>query len=333
MFDVDTYIKTEWPDIEKELLQVIPKSGKNSINNLHDAIWYHFGTGGKRLRPLLAIETCRAFGGNVEQVIPFAAACEVFHNWTLIHDDIEDGDKVRRNKPAVWVKYGLSHGINIGDYMQHKVYELVLKCKSLGIDIKTVFFLFDEICRTASNTAEGQTMDMNLRKNDKPTEKDYIDMVTKKTAYYLTIPIIGGAIIAGASKSDIEKIKEFGKNIGPAFQITDDLLDLTSKKGRLEIGCDIKEGKRTLMVVHCAHKCTFNERKKLFNILNKGKEATTKKGVSWVKGLFEKYGSIEYAKQRARIFREQAEKVIVDMKPEVKEILTNFGEYMVNRKH
>jgi len=89
--------------IDKEIESVFPKKG---IDNLYDGIWYHLNTGGKKIRPVLAIITCEALGGKSKMVLPFAAACEVLHNWLLVHDDIEDGDRIRRDKPTVWAKYG-----------------------------------------------------------------------------------------------------------------------------------------------------------------------------------------------------------------------------------
>ncbi len=201
--------------IDKEIEKVFPKDG---IKNLYDAAWYHLGTGGKRLRPILAIMTCEALDGDAQKVMPFAAACEVMHNWILVHDDIEDKDMVRRDKPAVWVKYGMEHGINVGDMMAHKVFELILRSSLYGVDDKTILKLISIITDTTIKTAEGQAMDMNLRKNDKPTEKQYMDMVTGKTAHYLTVPMIGGAIIANAGDDLIKKMINFGMYAGPAFR-------------------------------------------------------------------------------------------------------------------
>ena len=160
--------------IEKEIEKAISRKG---IPNLHDAIWYHMGSGGKRVRPVLAIMTCEALGGNVDNVLPFAASCELLHNWLLVHDDIEDGDRVRRGKPAVWVKYGLGHGINIGDFMSEKVYELILMS---NLDAGMKLRLISEVVETSVKTAEGQALEMNMRKNDSPSESDYMDMITNK---------------------------------------------------------------------------------------------------------------------------------------------------------
>ncbi|MBI2076145.1 MAG: polyprenyl synthetase family protein [Candidatus Aenigmarchaeota archaeon] len=314
--------------IDKEIRSVFPKS----VQNLHDAVYYHLGTGGKRIRPVLAIAVCEALGGDVKKVIPFAAACEVLHQWLLIHDDIEDGDRIRREKEAVWVKYGLAHGINIGDYMSAKVYELILNSKNYGVGNETVFRLLNATVKTAVKTAEGQAMDMNLRKSNNPSEKDYMDMVVGKTGHYLAIPMVGGAIVAGADEKVIGTIREFGPCIGPAFQITDDILDLTAGKGRKEIGRDIKEGKRSMLVVHCLSKCNKKEKKSLLRILNKPADKTTNADVLLVKKLFGKYGSIEYAQDKAKELINKSKEITKDLPPKLRSILDEFADYMVERK-
>lgn len=328
--DVERVLKEKGTLIENEILKVIPRK---RIKNLNDAAWYHFNTGGKRLRPVLAIMTCESLDGDVNKALPFAAACELMHNWLLVHDDIEDGDMVRRNMETVWKKYGLAHGVNIGDFMSEKVYELVLKSRELGVDNETVIRLINCIVETGVKTAEGQTRDMNLRNNNNPSEGEYMETIEGKTAYYLMMPIVGGAIIAGRDDEFVDRIKEFGLKVGPAFQITDDLLDLTQGKGRRETGCDIKEGKRTLMVVHCSSKCTAAERKRLFQILNKPRKRTSSNDIQAVKELFLKYGSIEHARERANRLVGEAKELTQNVPKGFGKILRGFADYMVSRKH
>jgi geranylgeranyl pyrophosphate synthase len=327
--DVERIISEKYSLIDKEIAKVFPKE---TIPNLHNAVWYHLNTGGKRIRPALAIITCEALGGDTKKVLPFAAACEILHQWLLIHDDIEDKDKIRRNKETVWAKYGLAHGINIGDYMSHKVFELILNSKNYGVDEKKILKLVDIIVNTAIRTAEGQSMDINLRNSSNPTEKEYMEMVKAKTSYYLTVPMVGGAIIADADEKIIKKILEYGEKIGPAFQISDDLLDLTSGKGRKEVGRDIKEGKKSILTIHCLQKCGRDGRKKLLSILNKDPARTTKDEVDYVKKLFEKYGSISYAKSKAKRLAEEAKEEVKDMPHELKELLDYFADYLVERE-
>jgi geranylgeranyl diphosphate synthase type I len=323
--EVERILKEKGNLIEKEIEKAIPREG---IKNLNDAVWYHLDSGGKRIRPVLAILTCESLKGDVRKVLKFAAACEILHNWLLIHDDIEDGDKTRRNKPAVWVKYGTDHGINIGDFMSEKVYDLIINS---DLDETTKLKLMKEIVETCSKTAEGQTLDMNLRKNNDPSEDEYMRMIELKTAHYLTLPIVGGAIVAGRPELT-GKIKEFGMKAGPAFQIADDLLDLTKGKGRGEIGSDVKEGKRSMMVVHCSSKCDQKEKKRMFEILNKPREKTGKEDIIFVKKLFEKHGSLDYAENLAISLVNESRKITSGMPDNMGKILDQFAEYLVKRK-
>ena len=327
--DVERIIDEKYSLIDAEISRAFPKKG---ISNLYDAVWYHLDTGGKRIRPALAIITCEALGGDAKKVLPFAAACEILHNWLLIHDDIEDQDKIRRNKETVWVKYGLAHGINVGDYMSHKVFELILNSKNYGLDDKTILKLVEIIINTTVKTAEGKSMDINLRNSDNPSEKMYMEMAKAKTAYYLTVPMIGGAIIADADDRLIQKIIEYGEKIGPAYQISDDILDLTEGKGRKEVGRDIKEGKKSILVIHCLSECSNDEKKKLLSILNKDPAKTPKTDVDYVKRLFLKYGSIDYARKKAKNLSEEAKNEVKDFPPKLRDLLNYFADYLVERE-
>lgn len=321
--------------LAKEKAELFDKEIKavfsGETKNLHDAIHYHISEPGKRLRPLLAFMACEALGGSSEKIIPFAAACDILQHWILIHDDIEDGDEVRRGQQAVWKKYGLAHGINIGDFMCQKVYELVLRSKNYGVDDTTTLKLVKAVVSATIKTSEGQTLDINLRDDESPNEKDYMDMIIGKTAHYLTVPIVGGAIIA--KREDlIDRIIEYGEAIGPAFQIRDDILDLTEGKGRDQIGRDIKEGKRSLLVVHCLSKCGESERNKLLEILKKPVDETSEEDIPFAKGLFEKHGSLEYAQDRCKELVQKAKKVAREMPPSLSEVLDYFADYLEKRK-
>ncbi len=323
-------LKALSPEIEEEMKKFIPQ---NHLENFYGAMWYHLGTGGKRIRPGLAILTGEALGVEKNKVMPFAVACELLHNWLLIHDDIEDGDKYRRGKPAVWVKYGLANGINVGDGMAHYALKAILETKKRGVEEKIVFELLDRFLDTAIKTAEGQAMEFNLREKNEVSEDEYMQMVKGKTAYYLTIPMVGAAIIARAGKEIIEKITQYGENIGPAFQIRDDIIDITEGKGREDIGNDIKEGKRSILVVYALEKCNEEERKTLLEILNKPREETSKEDVRKVIEIFEKTEAVERAQKKAEELYEKAIEVIADLPEELRNILTAMGEYMIKRKN
>jgi len=311
--------------VEEGLKKLFPES----IPNLYDAVNYHLETGGKKIRPILAIATCEALGYDGKRVLPFALSCEILHNWLLVHDDIEDGDTVRRDKPTVWVRYGLAHGVNVGDLMAQKVYESILSSELAN---ETIIKLMKAMVNASIKTAEGQAMDINLRNNNDPREEDYMKTVVGKTAYYFSVPMIGGAIVANADNKIIKTMEEFGKKAGPAFQIADDLLDMTEGKGRGEIGRDIKEGKRSMLVVHCLSRCDIDEKARLLDILNRPVEETSNEEVLWVKGLFERHGSIDYARNKAETLIQESKSVIKDLPGNLKDVLDSFADYTIKRK-
>ncbi len=326
--DVEQSIADKGKLIDKELEKFLPRKKGDS---LYEAVWYHMGTGGKRIRPALAIMACEAMGGDGKKAAPFAAACELLHNWLLIHDDIEDGDEVRRNQPTVWKKYGIPHAINVGDLMSQKVFQIILDSKAAGVNEKTTVQLLNLMVETAVKTAEGQAMDIGMRGKE-PSEKDYMEMVVGKTAYYLMAPIIGGALIGGAGKKEIERIIDFGKHAGPAFQIADDILDLTEGKGRGETGRDIKEGKRSIMAVHCLSHCTPGEKRAITEILDKKPDETSSDDVKFVKAMFERYRSIEYSRKLAEGFMAKARNAIRPLPDDLRDLLEMFADYLINRK-
>ncbi|MGR3295268.1 MAG: polyprenyl synthetase family protein, partial [Candidatus Bathyanammoxibius sp.] len=151
------------------------------------------------------------------------------HNMFLMHDDIEDGDTMRRDKPTVWVKFGTANAINAGDYLLGRAYRVLLDS---DLPLEKKIRLLDIFTFAYERTVEGQALDINWRGSEDFTIDHYLETVELKTAYYLTCGMAGGAVVAGRSDAVIEKIWELGKSMGPAFQIRDDLIDLTQGKGR-----------------------------------------------------------------------------------------------------
>jgi len=324
-------------EIDEEIERML--SAEEEIPNLHDAIEYALGLDvvdrkrrGKRIRPVLCLMTCESLGCDYRKAMPFAIATEYIHNYTLIHDDIEDGDEMRRNRPSVWMKYGLPHGINVGDYLAAKVYKTILRSRDLGVDEKTTLRLFKLAIETMEHTAEGQALDIGSRAKKDIMVNEYMRIVIKKTSHYLAAPMIGGAIIAGASENILDSISEFGKFIGPMFQIVDDVIDLTEGKGRGEIGSDIKEGKRSFLVAYTASVCTIEEKRRMFEILDKPRDETTSHDINWVISLFNKYGTITYARKYSKELYTSGKNAIKNLPKELKANLNMAAKFMLERK-
>lgn len=321
MFE-ERFLKTA-PLIEQEIVRFMPKG---SIANLYDGVEHAMTSKGKRLRPFLCVETARLLGS--EKAIPFAAACEVMHNWLLVHDDIQDGDEIRREKPTVWKKFGIAHAINVGDIMANEVFEIILRS---DVEKQKVLELIELTIKTVRETVEGQSIELNATNSENFNEKEYITVAMKKTGYYLACPMIGAAIIAGAGKGITSSLLEYGKNAGTAFQIIDDIIDLTPEKGR-DAGSDIKGGKKTLMVLHLLKNCSGKEEQRVLDILKKPREETTTDDISYIKELFEEYGSISYATEKSREFTQKAKESISKEVPDnLKSFLHEFADFIVQK--
>ncbi|MCD6385342.1 polyprenyl synthetase family protein [Candidatus Sumerlaeota bacterium] len=335
--ELHKYFAEKSPLIEKALKNVLPPRRKH-INNLHDAIDYalcldepDISKRGKRIRPLLCLLTCEMLGGDIKKALPFAVAIELMHNYCLVHDDIEDGDTVRRGRPAVWAKFGLAHGINTGDYMLTTLYRFLLQQKGKLWSSALTLRLLELMAETLEHTLIGQALDINARSSHSTTMAHYLKMVREKTGYYLAAPILGGAIIAGAPEYVLSEIRKFGKYIGPLFQIMDDIIDLTAGKGRNEIGADIKEGKRSFMVVYVNERCSRREASEMFAILDKPRNKTTKKDIKRILEIFERYGAIKAAYAYCQRLKRLSQKVLKSMPIQLREALSTFSELLSER--
>ena len=270
-------------EIDRLLEERVKSMG--SLKNLYGAMIYHIKTGGKRWRAILPILIAEAYGHDKEDVISLALSVELLHNFSLVHDDIEDGDVVRRGHPTIWVKFGLGHGVNVGDGMREVAFLILSEGRKKWGD-KIFGDLVKLACECLLKMAEGQTMDMDFRRRSKISMREYMEMVRKKTGYVIKFATVGAAMIVGVSREVINALERYSLLIGPGFQIMDDELDFTKGKGRGEVGCDVKEGKRSILVIFTLNKASKEERKKLLKILDKPREETSKEDIDWVYNLF-----------------------------------------------
>jgi len=232
---------------------------------LYDPIEYTLSQGGKRLRPLLVLLSCEMFGGNPDEAMNPAIGVEIFHNFTLLHDDIMDQAPLRRGTQTVYKKWDTNVAILSGDTMFVMAYEYV--CRIAPPKLPDVLATFND---TARKVCEGQQYDMNFETQVKVNLDDYFMMIRLKTAVLIACCVKVGAIMAGADPQDAENIYNFGENLGMAFHLQDDLLDAfgdTSKFGK-EIGGDIVTNKKTFLYLKAfelANGDTLDELEHLFN--------------------------------------------------------------------
>jgi len=233
-----------------ESLQQIIKDNIDKINfdqrpqELYDPINYILDLGGKRLRPALCLLACDMVGGDIIKAIPPAMGIEIFHNFTLLHDDIMDEAPIRRGKPTVHQKWNSNVAILSGDTMMALAYEHIMKAPREVM--QEVFSVFN---KTAIEVCEGQQYDMNFESQKVVLISDYIEMIRLKTAVLLAGSLKIGAIIGGASNEDADNLYLFGENLGIAFQLKDDLLDAFSDEDKFgkKTGGDILTNKKTFL--------------------------------------------------------------------------------------
>jgi len=265
---------------------------------------------GKGLRPNLCILTAEALGADPARAYLTAAALEIFHNWILIHDDVEDKSDLRRGLPTLHREYSPALAINAGDALHGKMWELLSKnFELMGAEDALAIQL--EFVRTINETTEGQHMELSWIEQRKwdLTDADYFLMCSKKTSWFTCItPLRLGGLIAKASRSVLEEMIPLGEGLGIAFQIQDDILNLVGnrrKYGKEEAG-DILEGKRTLILIHTLRESSAKDRELILSIMNKDRNQKTPEDVQTVLEMIRKYDSIGYAEAVARRFSDRA---------------------------
>jgi len=286
--------------------------------------------GGKKLRPFLVMLSCESVFGDAEKTLPFGAALEIMHNFTLVHDDIMDKSNLRRNLPTAHIKFGEPAAILAGDFLFARSFE-VMHDLSVGCEIyKELNF---DLIQCILDICEGQQLDIDFEKRKIVTEEEYIDMITRKTAALFRLSAKGGAIIGGGSKDEINGLTDYGRYLGLSFQIWDDYLDISSSEETLgkDIGNDIRNGKKTLIAVYSLQNAT-DENKKVFDEVF-GNSNASDDDVKRVFTLFKKMGSIEYAKKTAIEYNKKAKKALTVLKDsEAKEILKELADYSIKRE-
>ncbi len=236
-------------------------------HNLYDPIAYTLEAGGKRIRPTLVLMACRLFGGDVEKALMPATAIEVFHNFTLLHDDVMDNADTRRKRMTVHKKWDVNTAILSGDAMMIKAYQFL---ENVPADkLPAALSLFS---RTAIEVCEGQQYDVDFERRDDVTIEEYYRMIRLKTAVLLAGSLKLGAILADAPADDADALYDFGIAIGIAFQLRDDYLDVYGDERTFgkKIGGDILCGKRTFLLINALKNGSVSQRQTIGQLLKNG---------------------------------------------------------------
>jgi geranylgeranyl pyrophosphate synthase len=354
--DIDKFLGEKAAYIDKTVEKYIPRkftkdailfkiSPPNYAINLEtlnkavaEPVWEFLDRGGKRWRPSLFLLICEALGKDPDEFVDFAIIPEVIHNGTLMVDDIEDASDLRRGKPCTYKIYGLDIAINAGNAMYYLPLLPLIENKR-KIPAEKLRRIYEIYVLEMINLSIGQAMDIawhrGLASADNVDQKDYLQMCAYKTGTLARMAAEMATVLADANPTLVEKLGRFAESIGIAFQMQDDVLDLTSeeftgKKGGL--GKDITEGKRSLIVVHTLRLADTKDRNRLIKILNA--HTSDQKLIDEAIEIMKKYGSIDYVRRLAKkIVKESwedAEKLLPTS--EAKEKLNAFAAFLIERK-
>ena len=259
-------------------------------NSLYDPADYFLGLGGKRVRPVLCLMGNELFGPIEEDAWEMASALELFHNFTLIHDDIMDKAPLRRGQPTVHARYGSSTAILAGDVMMVVSYEYIGKVRSPHI--RKLLQLFNQ---TAMKVCEGQQLDMDFENRDQVSMEEYLHMIELKTSVLLAASLRIGAMLGGAGLGNQDIIYDFGRNLGLAFQVQDDYLDCygdASKFGK-QVGGDILADKKTFLLIKTLEVANAAQRREIGEL----KQAAPEQKVAGMLGIFKACGVDTWARE------------------------------------
>ncbi len=298
--------------------------------SLYEPVRYILSNGGKRLRPVLAVLAANMFTDDVLPAVKPALGIELFHNFTLLHDDLMDQAPIRRGNPTVHMKWSQDVAILSGDAMSILAYHFISSCREniLGKVLK----IFN---RTAVEVCEGQMMDMDFEYRNDVTEEEYIRMIELKTSVLIAASLQIGAICGGASDSQAEQLYQYGRNLGIAFQLQDDFLDTygdTTTFGK-KVGNDIVTNKKTYLVISALKGAGNNDRTRLMGLYSETDIPPGKK-ISEVREIFDRLGVREKITETSGRFFTMASAVLADLDilPEKKRILEDFSRTLMYRK-
>lgn len=296
---------------------------------LYEPIGYLMALGGKRMRPVLVLMATDAFGGDLQKALHPAMAIEVFHNFTLMHDDIMDNAPLRRGKATVHEKWNNNIAILSGDVMLVEGYKLL---SELDADVlKPALKIFND---TAVGVCEGQQLDMNFETQSGVSIEAYLEMIRLKTAVLLGGALKIGALIAGAKQADIDKLGAFGEQLGIAFQLQDDILDVYGdpEKFGKQVGGDILANKKTYLLIKAQELATGKDADDLNHWIAENNKPTDK--VNAVTQIYNSLGIKHLAEQAMQKYVNAALSYLesVELAPERKNVLRNFAAQLIVRE-
>jgi len=325
-----THLNTMVRNAKKIDSFLLPKL-KGEPRDLYRASSYLIEHGGKRLRPYMVMKSCELLKGNVKQALHAAAAIEMVHNFTLIHDDIMDNDEVRHGVPTVHMKFGIPVGILAGDLLFSKAFEIISN-PYVHISKDVSLSLVSTLAIACRDVCEGQALDISMAGSKTiPTEREYINMIEKKTSSLFVASCAMGAIAANTTKTDVRNLSIFGKNLGIAFQIVDDLIGVIGdpKVTKKPVGNDIREGKKSLPILLAIKKAQGKERKTILDAF--GNSSVSKVKLEKAVDVITSLGIEEIIRKKAAYHSNTAKKSISRYNTPARSELLSLLDFVVER--
>ncbi len=325
------YAKHVASEVDKAINEII----KGGPQELYEASYHLIKAGGKRLRPLALVLSGRMFGLEERVGILAGASVEILHNFTLVHDDIMDKDAFRRGVPTVHTIYGEDMAILAGDLLFAKAFEALGRLSGL-VSADRLVNAFKELTWAAVTVAEGQALDMEFERRWDVTLDEYLSMVYKKTAALFKSSLVIGALLAGAPQNEIANLEKFAEGVGIAFQIRDDVLGLVADESILgkPVYSDLREGKKTILVIHALSRLDPEGRRKLMNTL--GRRDSSVEELSSLAELIKSTGAVEFANSLADKYLEEGLEALSRVKPvdqEAKDLLRDLAMFVTARNY
>ena len=302
---------------------------KGNPKKLYDAAGHLIVNGGKRLRPYMVIRSCQILGGKSSTAMIAASAVEMVHNFTLVHDDIMDNDEMRHGVPTVHKKFGMPIAILAGDVLFSKAFQIISESK---LSPNANAHLISRLAKACVDVCEGQLLDIKMADEKRiPTESEYITMIGKKTAALFDVSCAMGAICATNKPKDISNLSTFGRNLGIAFQITDDLIGVMGdpKVTKKPVGNDLREGKKSLPILMAIKLAKGNEKKIILKAF--GNSKISKKDLNRAVEVIRSLGIEEKVRNQALKYAEKSEKSLTKYKGTAKVELVALLDFVVKR--
>jgi len=302
---------------------------KGNPKKLYDAAGHLIIHGGKRLRPYMVIRSCQIVGGKSSNAMNAASAVEMVHNFSLVHDDIMDNDEMRHGVPTVHKKYGMPIAILAGDVLFSKAFQIISDSK---LSDNATTQLVSRLAKACVDICEGQLLDVKMAEERRiPTQKDYITMIGKKTAALFDVSCAMGAICASNKAKDVSNLSTFGRNLGIAFQITDDLIGVMGdpKITKKPVGNDLREGKKSLPILMAIKLAKGNDKKIILKAF--GNSKISRKDLNKAVDVIRSLGIEENVRKQALKYAEKAEKSLAKYSGSAKAELITLLDFVVKR--